>query len=88
MEINEIKTVLIKNLSLEEVYVSGLGNHFQVIAVSTIFSGMERVKKQQIIYKPLMEFISHNHIHALSIKTYTPEEWKRARKLEIFKCLS
>ena len=46
-----------------------------------MFDGMSRVKKQQAIYAPLMEYIADNRIHALSIKAFTPQEWARDRKL-------
>ena len=55
MENNEIQTVLMNALSLQEVLVSGDGSHFQVIAVGEMFEGMSRVKKQQTIYGPLMD---------------------------------
>ncbi|OIV46494.1 cell division protein BolA [Sodalis sp. TME1] len=84
METSEIKAVLMEALALDEAHVSGDGSHFQVIAVSAQFAGMSRVKKQQTIYAPLMEYISDNRIHALSIKAYTPEEWQRDRKLNGF----
>lgn len=84
METSEIKAVLMKALALDEAHVSGDGSHFQVIAVSEQFASMSRVKKQQTIYAPLMEYISDNRIHALSIKAYTPDEWQRDRKLSGF----
>lgn len=84
MENHEIQTVLMNALPLEEVYVSGDGSHFQVIAVGEMFAEMSRVKKQQAVYAPLMEFIADNRIHAVSIKTYTPSEWERDRKLNGF----
>ncbi|OZI14024.1 cell division protein BolA [Sodalis-like symbiont of Philaenus spumarius] len=84
METSEIKAVLMKALALDEAHVSGDGSRFQVIAVSEQFAGMSRVKKQQTIYAPLMEYISDNRIHALSIKAYTPDEWQRDRKLNGF----
>lgn len=84
METNEIKQVLLDTLSLDEAIVSGEGNHFQVIAVGAIFEGMSRVKQQQAVYAPLMEYIADNRIHALSIKAYTPAEWARDRKLNGF----
>ncbi|ARU92521.1 MULTISPECIES: BolA family iron metabolism protein IbaG [Tatumella] len=84
MENNEIQAVLMQALSLDEVHVSGDGSHFQVIAVSDIFETMSRVKKQQAVYAPLMEYIADNRIHAVSIKTYTPAEWARDRKLSGF----
>ncbi|PVZ84900.1 cell division protein BolA [Serratia sp. S1B] len=84
MENSKIEEVLMNALALDEVHVTGDGSHFQVVAVSEQFATMSRVKKQQSIYAPLMEYIADNRIHALSIKTYTPEEWKRDRKLNGF----
>ncbi|SNC59051.1 BolA family iron metabolism protein IbaG [Sodalis endosymbiont of Henestaris halophilus] len=84
METSEIKAVLMKALTLDKAQVSGDGSHFQVIAISEQFVGMSRVKKQQTIYGPLMEYIADNRIHSLSIKAYTPEEWQQDRNLHIF----
>ncbi|AWS50570.1 MULTISPECIES: BolA family iron metabolism protein IbaG [Providencia] len=81
MDTNEIKQVLMEKLSLNEAIVTGDGSHFQVIAVGDMFDGMSRVKQQQAIYAPLMEYIADNRIHALSIKAYTPAQWERDRKL-------
>ncbi|WP_100506968.1 BolA family iron metabolism protein IbaG, partial [Bacillus subtilis] len=58
--------------------------HFQVNTVGEPFGELRRVKKQQAVYAPLMEFIADNRIHAVSIKTYTPAEWARDRKLNGF----
>lgn len=81
MDSAEIKELLDAALQLEEIHVKGEGNHFEVIAVDASFAEMSRVKKQQTIYGPLMEHISTNTIHALSIKAFTPEEWARNKKL-------
>lgn len=80
MEIEEIKTLLTASLELDEVHVKGEGSHYQVIAVGNLFEGMSRVKKQQAIYAPLSDVIAAGTIHALSIKAFTPEEWKREQK--------
>ena len=84
MHPTEIESILRAALALDELYVQGDNGHFQVIAVSTLFAGMSRVKKQQTIYAPLTEQIASNAIHALSIKAFTPEEWQRDRKLNGF----
>lgn len=82
MDKQEIIAKLKNSLDLDDIHVmTDDGNHFQVIAVSEIFAELSRVKKQQAIYAPLAEFINDNRIHALSIKTYTPTEWQRERKL-------
>ncbi|MBT0724636.1 Acid stress-induced BolA-like protein IbaG/YrbA, predicted regulator of iron metabolism [Rosenbergiella nectarea] len=84
METNEIQAVLEQALTLDEVHVTGDGSHFQVIAVGEMFTELSRVKKQQAVYAPLMQYIADNRIHAVSIKAYTPAEWARDRKLNGF----
>ncbi len=84
MDPNEIKDLLLKKLALQEVHVTGDGSHFQVTVVGDLFSGMSRVKRQQTVYAPLMDYFSDNRIHALSINTLTPQEWQRQRTLNGF----
>ncbi|WWP00805.1 MAG: BolA family protein [Candidatus Dasytiphilus stammeri] len=75
MENIEIKNILMNTLSIQKVYVTGNGKNFKIIAVDDKFSEMNRLTKQQFIYKPLMKYIANNSIHALIIKTYTTQEW-------------
>ena len=81
MDSEQVRQILEQALNLEEVIVKGEGSHYEVIAVDASFEGMSRVKKQQFIYAPLMEYIQRNDIHAVSIKAFTPEEWARDKKL-------
>ncbi len=81
MEPIEIKAILEQALTLDEIFVKGEGSHFEVIAVSGVFESMPSVKKQQMIYAPLMEHIATNVIHALTIKALTPAQWARDKKL-------
>ena len=53
----------------------GSESHFKVVIVSDVFQNKLRVKRHQHIYGILSEEMS-NHIHALALHTYTPEEWK------------
>lgn len=79
MDPKEIEAKLLASLSLEACYVKGEGGHYQVIAVSEIFNDMSRVKKQQTVYAPLVDEIAANTIHALSIKTFTPQQWQKEK---------
>ncbi|KII77604.1 BolA family iron metabolism protein IbaG [Vibrio renipiscarius] len=81
MDSAKVQQILNEALNLEELHVKGEGSHYEVIAVDACFEGMNRVKKQQTIYAPLMEYIQRNDIHAVSIKAYTPAEWARDKKL-------
>ncbi len=58
------------------------GTHFDAIIVSEEFAGKSMVQQHQIVYKTLGEKMG-NDIHALSIQTYTPEEWEAKKKLRI-----
>jgi len=81
MEIEQIKALITEQLSLDELHVKGENGHYQVIAVSEIFDGMSRVKQQQSIYAPLNDVIASGAVHAVSIKAFTPEKWKREQLL-------
>ena len=50
------------------------GYQYQVVAVGEVFEGLNAVKRQQLIYGCLNEYIIDGTIHAVTIKTYTPSE--------------
>jgi len=79
MDIQIIKDKLQQELVLEQCIVKGENGTFEVIAVGDIFTGLSRVKKQQLIYGPLRAEIISNAIHALTIKALTPDEWQKQK---------
>lgn len=79
METQQIEQILKDSLDLSEVYVQGENAHFAVIVVSDEIAKLSRVKQQQTIYAPLMDYFSSGEIHALSIKTFSVEKWQRDR---------
>lgn len=83
MQNSDIEQLLQSTLDLAEVHVTGDGSHFQVIAVSDQFADMSRVKRQQFVYTPLSEKIAEGAMHAISIKTFTQQQWKRERLLNM-----
>ncbi|MCW8984864.1 MAG: BolA family transcriptional regulator [Thermoanaerobaculales bacterium] len=50
------------------------GGHFRVLVVSDRFRGLTRIAAQRVVYEAL-EDLMINDIHALSMRTLTPEEW-------------
>ena len=81
MENDAIKAALSAAIEGAEVHVQGDGYHHQVIVVSEVFTDLRPVKRQQMVYAPLMDVIGKGELHALSIKAFTPSEWQRERKL-------
>jgi acid stress-induced BolA-like protein IbaG/YrbA len=62
-------------LACEHVEVLGDGQHFQALVVSTAFAGKSLVQRHQLVYAALGGRM-REEIHALSMRTLTPEEWR------------
>ncbi|MDT7525912.1 BolA/IbaG family iron-sulfur metabolism protein [Idiomarina sp. FenBw--71] len=76
-----IQTLITDALSVDEVLVKLDGGHANITVVGELFAELSRVKKQQVVYAPLKAIIASGELHAVSIKTYTPTEWQREKKL-------
>ena len=74
----QIKGWIESGLSCEHVEVAGDGQHFEAVIVSPAFRGKSRVQQHQLVYSALGERMGEE-IHALSMKTYTPEDWAARR---------
>ncbi|HEX2548332.1 MAG TPA: BolA family protein [Gammaproteobacteria bacterium] len=78
MDSEKIKQYIETGLSGATAYIEGEdGQHFTAIVISEQFSGKSRVEKQQLVYATLKNHIKDGTIHAISIKTLTPEEWRK-----------
>ncbi len=69
-----IKTHIETALPCELVQVEGDGHHFNAIIVSAEFRGKNMVQQHQLVYRALGDRMKQE-IHALSMKTLTPEQW-------------
>ena len=55
--------------------VVGDGQHFEAVVVSDAFVGKSRVQRHQLVYQTLGDRM-RAEIHALSMKTFTLQEWE------------
>lgn len=74
---DSIKHSIETGMACDLVQVAGDGEHFEAIIVSTAFTGKNRVQQHQLVYRALGDRMKAE-IHALSMKTYTPEQWAEA----------
>jgi acid stress-induced BolA-like protein IbaG/YrbA len=51
------------------------GEHFSADVVCTSFEDLPRVRQHQLVYAALGEHMKRD-IHALALKTWTPDAWK------------
>jgi len=72
---NEVIYLISKKLPNSEVLVENLkGNdHLQVTVISPEFNGLSLVKQHQLVYSALKEELASEAIHALALKTETPD---------------
>jgi BolA protein len=66
----------------------GLETHFTVVVVSSLFDGKSRVERSRMVMNLLDEERARG-LHALSQKTFTPQEWSLVKdqfKLEAPAC--
>jgi len=83
MEVDEIRSLIETGLPGAEADVrSDDGTHFSAVVVSAEFAGKSMVQQHQLVYKTLGSRIG-NEIHALAIKTCTPEQWKNEKELRV-----
>ncbi len=57
-----------------EFQLQGAGCHLQIVAIGEIFSGMTRIKRQQLLNNVLKPFIQKGHLHAVNYQLLTPAE--------------
>ena len=74
---DSVKRGIEAGLACEHVEVLGDGQHFQALVVSAEFAGRSRVQRHQLVYAALGDRM-REEIHALSMQTLTPDEWKKA----------
>jgi len=82
--INIIKKTLKTALPDSEVYVLDPRNdqvHLEAIVISPLFIGATLVKQHRMVMQPLNDHFKEG-LHALALKTYTPEQWKKRQQNE------
>lgn len=69
-----IKTAL-PDAQVQVQDLTGGGDHYQAVVVSAEFLGKTLVQQHQLVYGAVQQAMSSEAIHALALKTYTPEDW-------------
>ena len=77
MNADEVKNTIMNGLPCDHVEVLGDdGQHFEAVIVSPQFIGKNKVQQHQLVYLALGDRM-RAEIHALAMRTFTPEGWAR-----------
>ena len=78
MTANELRTTIMHGLPCDYVEVLGDdGQHFEAVIVSSQFTGKNKVQQHQLVYLALGDRM-RSEIHALAMRTLTPEAWAQS----------
>jgi acid stress-induced BolA-like protein IbaG/YrbA len=73
----QLETYITQNLACDYIKVLGDdGTHFEAVIVSPEFAGKSMVQQHQKVYAALGDRMKAE-IHALSMRTLTPEAWQK-----------
>lgn len=73
----DIQIMLQDNLPESKVIVSSSdGRHFEAVIITDAFINKKSLERQKIVYAIIGAHITSGAIHALSLKTFTQQEWQ------------
>ncbi|MDO8770649.1 MAG: BolA family protein [Burkholderiaceae bacterium] len=79
MTADELKAIISARLSCEHIELEGDGRHWYATIVSSEFVGKRMIARHQRVYATLGAKMQTDEVHALSMKTFTPDEWQTQR---------
>lgn len=75
MQPTEVKKFLETRLLNVQVEVEGEGCNFQLNLIGDELAAMSPVKRQQLVYSHLNEWIANGSIHAVTMKFFSRAAW-------------
>ena len=78
MNVKMLKALIETSIEGTKALVESEDNvHFTATIISECFNGVSsKVKQQQMVYAVLNPYIASGELHAIAMKTYTPEKWQ------------
>ena len=76
MTADQLKAIIESGLACDHCALEGDGRHWYATIVSQAFEGKPAIQRHKLVYATLGAKIQSDEVHALSMKTLTPAEWK------------
>jgi len=76
MENEKVQRLIEAGLPGARAMVTGDGRHFEAVVISGEFAGKSPLQKQRLVMATVRQQIDSDELHAITIKTLTPEEWE------------
>jgi acid stress-induced BolA-like protein IbaG/YrbA len=76
MTADQMKQRLETQIAGSTAYIETDGEHFEAVVVAELFRDLNRVKQHKLVYAALEQEMK-GEVHALALRTLTPEAWER-----------
>ncbi|MEO5342123.1 MAG: BolA/IbaG family iron-sulfur metabolism protein [Gammaproteobacteria bacterium SHHR-1] len=77
MDQESVKHMIQQGFSEAEVEVGGEGCNLSVTVISPDFVGQSRIQRHRQVMDRVKALLESGELHALSVTTYTPEDWAK-----------
>lgn len=57
--------------------LTGTQDHYQAVVISPVFQGKLTIERHRMVFDLVQKDIDSGEIHALTLKTYTPEQYAK-----------
>ena len=74
MTLEEVQKKIELGIGQSQVTMEGDGCNCSAVVISPIFEGLSLLQRQRAVLAVVSEEIKSGELHALSVKTYTPNE--------------
>ncbi len=73
---SEVEALIGKDYPDAEIAIEGQGCDLSIRVVSERFAGLSMIKQHQGVMATLSEPLASGRLHAVTLKTFTPEQWR------------
>jgi acid stress-induced BolA-like protein IbaG/YrbA len=80
MTSNELRArieTLAPGTQVQLIDLTGTADHWQAIIVSAAFAGKTLLERHRMVFDLFKTEVESNDVHALTLKTYTPEQYEK-----------
>ena len=79
MEPESVKELIANGITyakIEVIDTTATKDHFSAVVISSSFEGLSLIDQHKQVYKAVGEHMT-KEIHALQLKTFSPEQWEK-----------
>ena len=78
-QLKERLQTLAPETQADVVDMTGTQDHYQAVVISSAFEGKMMIEQHRMVFRLLQAEVDSGEVHALTLKTYTPEQFRKLK---------